>query len=102
MHNLSRKIKYFFPGRDKSLFDMLDDLPIAYCPLNDVEAWSFPFFIKKGRGVEADQLLLEFHIWHMTGEEKAVMGELIQISGTSDLEEHGYAKDDRGIYIVEG
>jgi len=80
----------------------MDDrtLPIAYCPLNEVEAWSFPFFIKKGRGVEADQLLLEFHIWHMTGEEKDVMGELIQISEISNLEEQGFPKDNRGVYII--
>jgi hypothetical protein len=75
-------------------------LPIAYCPLNDVEAWDFPFYIKKGRGVESDQLLLEFHLWHMTSEEKAVIGELIEILRLEDLENNGFAKDKRGIYIV--
>lgn len=75
-------------------------LPIAYCPLNEVEAWNYPFYIKKGRGVEPDQLLLEIHLWHMTSEEKAVSGELIEIVKPEDLEENGFAKDERGIYIV--
>ena len=74
--------------------------PIAYCPLNDVEAWDFPFYIKKGRGVEPDQLLLEIHLWHMTSEEKAVIGELVRITGPGDLDENGFAKDHRGIYII--
>jgi hypothetical protein len=82
------------------ILDMAGELPIAYCPVNDVEAWSFPFFIKKGRWVEPDQLLLKFHLWHMTGEEKAVMGELVRISGIADLEELGYPKDDRGVFII--
>lgn len=74
--------------------------PIAYCPLNDVEAWDYPFYIKKGRGVEPDQLLLEIHLWHMTSEEKTVIGELIKIAKPEELEESGFAKDDRGIYII--
>lgn len=77
-----------------------DQQPIAYCPLNDVEAYEFPFFIKKGMGVESDQLLLEIHLWHMTSEEKAVMGELLQINESKDLEEAGYTMDGRGVYIV--
>lgn len=77
-------------------------LPIAYCPVNEVEAWDFPFFIKKGKGFEDDQVLLEFHLWHMTAQEKAAMGEVVPISSLSDLEEHGYLKDDRGVYIIQG
>jgi len=77
-------------------------LPIAYCPLNDVEAWDFPFFIKKGKGIEDDQLLLEFHLWHMTAEERAAMGEVLRITSILELEEQGYRKDDRGIYVIEG
>ena len=77
-----------------------DDIPVAYCPLNDVEAYEFPFFIKKGQGVESDQLLLEIHLWHMTSEEKAVMGELLQINEVKDLGDAGYTKDDRGVYII--
>ena len=80
--------------------DVKDNLPIAYCPLNEVEAWEFPFYIKKGRGVESDQLLLEIHLWHMTGDEKAVMGELVEIRSREDLEEGNYSKDDRGVYII--
>lgn len=78
----------------------VDEIPIAYCPLNDVGAYEFPFFIKKGVGVESDQLLLEMHLWHMTSEEKAVMGELLQINETRDLEDAGYTMDDRGVYII--
>ena len=77
-----------------------DQKPTAYCPLNDVEAYEFPFFIKKGTGVESDQLLLEIHLWHMTTEEKAVMGELLQINEGKDLSDAGYTKDDRGVYII--
>jgi len=78
----------------------MDEKPIAYCPLNEVEAYDFPFFIKKGTGVEADQLLLEVHLWHMTGEEKAVMGQLLRINEMQDLEMAGYTTDDRGVYII--
>ena len=77
-----------------------DEKPIAYCPLNEVEAWEYPFFIKKGVGVESDQLLLEIHLWHMTSEEKEVMGELLQINGSEDLTDAGYTKDERGVYII--
>jgi hypothetical protein len=78
----------------------VNELPIAYCPLNDVEAWEFPFYIKKGRGIENDQLLLEIHLWHMTSEEKAVMGELIEVTSKEDLEKGDFTKDDRGVYII--
>ena len=74
--------------------------PIAYCPLNDVEAYEFPFFIKKGVGVEPDQLLLEIHLWHMTTDENAVMGELLKIDESHDLEDAGYTTDSQGVYII--
>ena len=77
-----------------------DDKPIAFCLLNDVEAFEFPFFIKKGVGVESDQLLLEIHLWHMTSEEKAAAGELLQINESKDLQDAGYKTDDRGVYII--
>lgn len=77
-----------------------DEKPVASCPLNDVEAFEFPFFIKKGVGVESDQLLLEIHLWHMTSEEKAVIGELLQINEGEDLKDAGYTTDDRGVYII--
>ena len=79
-----------------------EELPIAYCPVNDVEAWDFPFLIKKGRGIEDDQILLEFHLWHMTEQEKAALGEVIRVSSLEDLDGLGYRKDDRGVYIVDG
>ena len=77
-----------------------DQQPISYCPLNDVEAYEFPFFIKKGVGVESDQLLLEIHLWHMTSEEKEVVGELLQINERKDLADAGYTTDGRGVYII--
>jgi hypothetical protein len=79
------------PGQEK---------PVAYCPLNDVEAYAFPFFIKKGVGIESDQLLLEVHLWHMTSDEKAIMGELVKIHRSKDLEDAGYTKDGNGVYII--
>lgn len=78
----------------------VDEIPIAFCPLNDVEAYEFPFFIKKGTGIEPDQLLLEIHLWHMTSEEREVMGELLQINNTSDLTDAGYTTDNKGVYII--
>ena len=78
----------------------VDEKPIAYCPLNEVEAHEYPFYIKKGVGVESDQLLLKIHLWHMTEDEKAVMGELLQIDEALDLEDAGYTTDDRGVYII--
>ena len=78
----------------------VDEKPVAFCPLNDVEAFDFPFFIKQGVGVESDQLLLEVHLWHMTAEEKAAAGELLQINESKDLQDAGYKMDDRGVYII--
>ena len=77
-----------------------DEKPIAVCLLNAVEAFEFPFYLKKGIGVEPDQLLLEVHLWHMTDEEKAVMGETLEINSTEDLEDAGFTTDDRGVYII--
>jgi len=74
--------------------------PIAFCPLNSVEAYEFPFYIKKGVGVEPDQLLLEIHLWHMTAEERSAAGDILQVSSVRDLEDAGYTTDDRGVYII--
>ena len=96
----------FLPGPDTRHYSIeerytdMDEKPIACCPLNGVEAYGFPFFIKKGSGVEPDQLLLEIHLWHMTADEREVMGELLQISKEGDLKEAGYTKDDREVYII--
>ncbi|MFV1956926.1 MAG: hypothetical protein ACC669_04110 [bacterium] len=76
------------------------ELPIARCLENEVEAWEFPFFIKKGVGMEPDFLLLEIHLYHMTSEEKAVMGELIEVKSAEQLEKLGYTVDDRGIFVI--
>jgi hypothetical protein len=78
----------------------VEENPIAYCPVNDVGAYEFPFLIKKGAGIESDQLLLEIHLWHMTDEEKAVIGELIEINKAEDLIDAGYTTDDHGVYII--
>ncbi len=76
------------------------ELPIARCPENEVEAWEFPFFIKKGVGMEPDFLLLEIHLYHMTSEEKAVMGELVEVKFAEQLEKLGYTVDARGIFVI--
>jgi len=76
------------------------ETPIARCPVNEVEAYYFPFYIKKGVGMEVDFLLLDIHLLHMTSEEKAVMGELIEINCVEDLEEQGFPKDDMGVFII--
>jgi hypothetical protein len=80
---------------------METDKLIAKCPVNEVEAYYYPFFIKKGTGVESDQLLLDIHFFHMTSEEREVMGELIEITCEEDIATAGFSKDDRGVYIVE-
>jgi hypothetical protein len=74
--------------------------PIARCPSNEVEAYYYPFYIKKAVGMEVDFLLLDIHLLHMTSDEKEVMGELIVINSVEDLEEHGFPKDDMGVYII--
>lgn len=74
--------------------------PIVYCPGNEVAVYDYPFFIKKGVGVEADFILLEIHLYHMTSDEKAVIGELLRIGCIEDLEDLDYPKDDRGVFIV--
>jgi hypothetical protein len=79
-----------------------DIKPVAFCPVNEVEAYEFPFFVKKGTGVEPDQLLLEIHLWHMTSGEREAMGDLLPIQGAEDLAKAGYTKDDRGVYIIGG
>ena len=43
---------------------------------------------------------MEIHLLHMTSEEREVMGEVIEINSMEDLEEHGFPRDDMGIYIV--
>jgi hypothetical protein len=76
------------------------EIPIARCPGNEVDAYYFPFYIKRGVGVEPDFLLLDIHLLHMTAEEKAVMGELVEINCPEDLEGLEYPRDDRGIFII--
>lgn len=76
------------------------ELPIARCPGNDVEAYGFPFFIKIGIGIEPDFLLLDIHLYHMTSEEKEVMGEVVHVNSTKQLDELGYTTDDKGIYVI--
>ncbi len=80
---------------------LLNETPIAFCPLNEVEAYEFPFYVKKGVGVESDQLLLEIHLWHMTPEERAVAGEILPIHSREDLETAGFTTDNRGVYIIQ-
>ncbi|UCF30024.1 MAG: hypothetical protein JSV26_08030 [bacterium] len=78
----------------------IGEIPIARCPSNEVEAYYYPFYIKKGVGMESDFLLLDIHLFHMTAEEKAVMGELIEINCIEDIEELEYHRDDRGTFII--
>jgi len=76
------------------------EIPIARCPGNEVEAYDFPFFIKVGVGIETDFLLMEMHLYHMTSEEKEVMGEVVQVNSAKQLDEMGYTTDDRGVYVI--
>lgn len=76
------------------------EIPIARCPGNEVDAYYYPFYIKRGVGVEPDFLLLDIHLFHMTSEEKAVMGELIEINNLEDMEKLEFPRDDQGIYII--
>ena len=77
-----------------------EERPYARCPANEVEAFYFPFYIKKGVGVEPDFLLLDIHLFHMTSEEKAVMGELIEVTSADQLRELGFPEDDRGVFVI--
>ncbi len=75
--------------------------PIARCPANEVEAFSFPFLIAPGKGVGPDFLLLEVHLWEMTAEEKRGLGALVEVRDASQLEEMGFPRDEEGVFIIQ-
>jgi hypothetical protein len=74
--------------------------PIARCPANGVEAFSFPFFIARGKGMGTDFIFLDFHFWEMTDEEKKDLGELVEVAGEEELIRLGYPRDDLGVFVV--
>jgi hypothetical protein len=78
-----------------------EDKLIAYCPINEVEAYYYPFYIKKGKSVESDQLLLDIHFLHLTSDERLHMGPVIEINSEEELLAQGFTKNDKGVYIVE-
>ena len=78
-----------------------EETPIARCPVNEVEAYEFPFFIKKGTGIEPDQLLLDIHFYHMTSEERAVIGKILEIHSEAEMADLGYPRDDLGVWVIE-
>jgi len=80
----------------------LPGTPIARCPGNGVEAFSFPFHIARGRDGAADFLFLEVHLWNMSEGEKAEAGDMVEVTSASQLEEMGYPRDPVGVFIVGG
>ena len=76
------------------------EVPIARCPVNGVEAFGYPFFIRRGDGIEPDQILLEVHTWHLTEEERREMGELVRIQTEDDLVRLGFPRDDNGAFVI--
>jgi hypothetical protein len=80
----------------------LPGAPVARCPANGVEAYAYPFFVAPARAGAPNFLLLPVHLWEMEAEEKAVLGELVEVRCAEDLERMGFPRDDLGIFVVGG
>ncbi len=76
------------------------DRPIAVCRANEVEAWSFPFFIRPPTGFEPAFLFLEEHLYNLSPDESDVLQGLVRIDSAQDLRRLGYAPGDDGAYVI--
>lgn len=79
----------------------MNDKPIARCDANDVEAYSYPFYVKPEQGMEPAYIFLEDHVYNFDRDEaEHIMGSLVRIDNENDLKKLGFKKDPNGIYIV--
>jgi len=79
----------------------MDEKPIARCRANDVDAYTYPFYLKPARGMEPAYIFLEEHVYNFDkAEADHVRGQLIRIEREQHLLDLGYEKDGAGIFIL--
>jgi hypothetical protein len=79
----------------------MNQKPIARCEANDVEAYTFPFFVKPEQGMEPAYIFLEDHIYNFNSEEtREIANRLVRVDNEGDLKQLGYEKDAEGVYII--
>jgi hypothetical protein len=75
--------------------------PIARCEANDVEAHTYPFYIKPEQGMEPAYIFLEEHVYNFGAEEtRKIAGRIIRIDNEEDLKKLGCEKDEKGVYVL--
>ena len=79
----------------------MNQKPIARCEANDVEAYTFPFYVKPEQGMEPAYIFLEDHIYNFDSDEtREIVDQLVRIDNEGDLKKLGYEKDTEGVYII--
>ena len=78
----------------------MQEHPLARCTANEVEAWSFPFYITRERGLEPAFIYLEDHLYNLEGHEEEIRARIVKISSEEDLQAEGFSRGDDGVWIV--
>ncbi|MBW2108814.1 MAG: hypothetical protein JRI36_09140 [Deltaproteobacteria bacterium] len=79
----------------------MKDKPIARCEANDVEAYSYPFYVKPEQGMEPAYIFLEDHVYNFDRDEaEYLMDSLVRIDNENDLKKLGFKKNSDGIYML--
>lgn len=79
----------------------MDEKPIARCEANGVDAYEYPFYVKPAHGMEPAYIFLEDHVYNFSREEtEEMMAHLIRVESEKDLEDLGYKKNEKEIYIL--
>ena len=79
----------------------MNEKPIARCEANDVEAHTYPFYVKPEQGMEPAYIFLLEHVYNFDSDEtREIYGHLIRIDNEGDLQKLGYKKDEKGVYIL--
>ena len=79
----------------------MNEKPIARCESNDVEVYSYPFYVKPEQGMEPAYVFLEDHVYNFdTDETSEIMSHLVRIDNEEDLRKLGYKKDENGVYVL--
>ena len=90
-------LKDISPTGDRNM----NEKPIARCEANDVEAYTYPFYVKPEQGMEPAYIFLEDHVYNFnTDETREIICHLIRIDNEEDLKKLGYEKDEKGVYIL--
>jgi hypothetical protein len=79
----------------------MNEKPIARCEANDVEAYTYPFYVKPEQGMEPAYIFLQDHIYNFdTEERREILGHLVRIDNEGDLKKLGYKQNEEGIYVL--